>query len=149
MGWLGWGGDRVPVESAGSFAIQKTSRTICLPQNLDRLLPKVHLAEASLSSAFGRRPPFAEIANYLAVSEDRGQAALAEPSATESLFEERRNMTTLEERLRDLGSADAFERVELSITLQTLLRLLSDRERETILLRFGFRGEPAALSLIG
>jgi RNA polymerase primary sigma factor len=130
-------------------AIQKTSRAICLPQSVDRLLPKVHLADVSLASGLGRKPSSAEIADYLAVPTDKVEAALSAPQVTDSLFDRRPDMTTLEERLPDLASGDAFDEVDLSITVDALLRLLTDQEREAVLLRFGFDGERATLRTAG
>ena len=143
------------IRQAVTRAVADKSRTIRIPVHVNEKLSRVRSAERSLVQELGREPEPAEVArevglNLVEVRELMGLAAA--PVSLEAPIGEDGN-GRVADIVPDENGQGPFERATDSLQREGLdraLRLLTDRERRVIELRYGLSdAEPQTLEQIG
>ena len=143
------------IRQAVTRAVADKSRTIRIPVHVNEKLSKVRSAERGLVQELGREPDPAEVAhevglNLTEVRELMGLAAA--PVSLEAPIGEDGN-GRVADIVPDENGQGPFERATDSLQREGLdraLRLLTDRERKVIELRYGLSdAEPQTLEQIG
>jgi RNA polymerase sigma factor (sigma-70 family) len=143
------------IRQAISRGIANTARTVRLPVHAADQVKLVQKARGELASALGRQPTLDEIAHATGLTRDRVVETVHWSSAPMSLDEP---INDDADAMRGDFIADAEaespELAAVSATLPTAvlsaLDHLDSREREVIILRYGFdRGEPRTLEEVG
>jgi RNA polymerase sigma factor (sigma-70 family) len=135
-------------------AIANTARIIRLPVHVHDLLLRVHRAQAYLTEDLDRAPSIEEIAGAAGVASDmvrrvldavRDPISLHQPVGDEGC--------ELGDFIREDQLPDPFEAAVLVLLcdgVRALLDVLTEREREIVVLRFGLRtGRPETLEEVG
>lgn len=136
-------------------AIADQGRTIRLPVHVTDLINKWLRVSGQLAQKLGRRPTVSEVANDMEISEEKVKriAKLArQPTSLETpVFEP--DQGQLSDLLADINVASPLEELDESLQreeIEKLLDHLREKERETLVLRFGIRdGIPRTLEEIG
>ena len=143
------------IRQAVTRAVADKSRTIRIPVHVNEKLSKVRSAERSLVQDLGREPEPVEVAHEvgLNLSEVRELMGLAAaPVSLEAPIGEDGN-GRVADIVPDENGQGPFERANDSLQREGLdraLRLLTDRERKVIELRYGLAdAEPQTLEQIG
>ena len=143
------------IRQAVTRAVADKSRTIRIPVHVNEKLSKVRSAERSLVQDLGREPEPVEVAQEvgLNLSEVRELMGLAAaPVSLEAPIGEDGN-GRVADIVPDENGQGPFERANDSLQREGLdraLRLLTDRERKVIALRYGLAdAEPQTLEQIG
>jgi len=131
-------------------AIANTARTIRLPVQTHDMVSRVLRTQRLLETDLGRPPTLAELSGELDVAPERVELALSLAREPVSIFEPVGDEgSTLHDFLRDVTTpspADQLAASELPADVAKLLRVLSDREREILCLRYGLdRDNPRTL----
>lgn len=137
-------------------AIAAQGRTVRLPVHMIELINKWLRISRQLSQALGRTPTFSEIAERMEMPEQKLKeiARLAQKTASLNTppgdFSEN---TQLEDMLEDSASASSFEELERQLQCEEIFKLLeklNERERDTLILRYGLKdGVPLTLEEAG
>ena len=135
-------------------AIANTARTIRLPVHVHDLIMRVRGAQAYLAEGLDREPSIEEIAGTAGIAGEMVRRVLdvvREPiSLHQPVGDEGSELGDFirEDRLPDPFDAAVF--ALLCDGVRSLLDVLTEREREVIVLRFGLRtGEPKTLEEVG
>ena len=143
------------IRQAISRAIADQGRTIRLPVHVTDLISKWLRVSRQLAQSLGRRPTVSEIAANMGISEDKVKhiAKLAQhPTSLESPVCES-DMGQLSDLLADINAASPIEKLDENLQREEIIKLLAhlrEKERETLILRFGLRdGVPQTLEEIG
>jgi len=143
------------IRQAVTRAVADKSRTIRIPVHVNEKLSRVRSAERSLVQELGREPEPAEVASEVGLSlvEVRELMGLAAaPVSLEAPIGEDGN-GRVADIVPDENGQGPFERATDSLQragLDRALRLLTDRERKVIELRYGLGdAEPQTLEQIG
>ena len=143
------------IRQAVTRAVADKSRTIRIPVHINEKLSKVRSAERSLVQDLGREPEPIEVAHEvgLDLAEVRELMGLAAaPVSLEAPIGEDGN-GSVADIVPDQNGQGPFERANDSLQREGLdraLRLLTDRERRVIELRYGLTdAEPQTLEQIG
>ena len=143
------------IRQAISRAIADQGRTIRLPVHVTDLISKWLRVSRQLAQSLGRRPTVSEIAANMGISEDKVKhiAKLAQhPTSLESPVCES-DMGQLSDLLADINAASPIEKLDENLQREEIIKLLThlrEKERETLILRFGLRdGVPQTLEEIG
>ena len=136
-------------------AIADQGRTIRLPVHVTDLINKWLRVSRKLAQELGRRPTISEIANNMGISEEKvkGIARLAQqPTSLETPVCES-DQGQLYDLLADISVVSPVEKLDENLQREEVIRLLAhlrEKERETLILRFGLRdGIPQTLEEIG
>jgi RNA polymerase primary sigma factor len=139
------------IRQAISRAISDQGRTIRVPVHTLEAVNRLMKAANQLQQTLGREPTSLELAEELGVSEDKVHdffRAITEPLSLETPIGESEDSTLAEFIVDGQGEtpADAAIRSVLRRRIDEVLRALTDREREVILMRFGLLdGQPHTL----
>lgn len=135
-------------------AVHEQGRTVRLPVNLNEKIIKTKNTITKLEKELGREPTTEEIANNLNVSIKK----------VEKILTASQTMTSINQRINDDNDSELGDLIEnntatpeevivekiTSEEIQDKLSILSDRQRQVIILRFGLDGnEPKTLQEIG
>ncbi len=142
------------IRQAITRAIAQQARTIRLPVHITEKLNKIKKAQRQLSQELGRLASIQEIAQSLElkVEQVRECFSLARQPISLDLKIGDNQDTELAELLEDTGrSPDAFvESESLRTDLRNLLQELPDKQRQVMMLRYGFdNGQEMSLTSIG
>ena len=143
------------IRQAVTRAIADKSRTIRIPVHVNEKLSKVRSVERSLVQDLGREPEPAEIAAQLGmgVAEVRELMGFANAPVSLEAPIGADGDGQVADMVPDDNAEGPFERATDSLQregLRRALRLLTDREREVIEMRYGLTGnEPLTLEQIG
>jgi RNA polymerase nonessential primary-like sigma factor len=142
------------IRQAITRAIAQQSRTIRLPVHITEKLNKIKKVQRQLSQELGRLASIQEIAQSLElkVEQVRECFSLARQPISLDLKIGDNQDTELAELLEDTGrSPDAFvESESLRTDLRNLLQELPDKQRQVMMLRYGFdNGQEMSLTSIG
>jgi RNA polymerase sigma factor (sigma-70 family) len=138
------------IRQAITRAIANTARSIRLPVQTHDMVSRVLRTQRLLESDLGRPPTVAELATELDVAPERVEVALSLAHEPMSIFEPVGDEgSSLHEFLRDVTTPSPFDELaaaQLPGDVARLLNALTPREREVVLLRYGFdRGQPRTL----
>jgi RNA polymerase primary sigma factor len=143
------------IRQAITRAIADQGRTIRLPVHVTDLISKWLRASRQLAQELGRRPTVSEIAVSMGISEEKVKriAKLAQqPTSLESPVCEP-DQGQLSDLLADINVVSPIDRLDENLQREEIVRLLDhlrEKERETLILRFGLRdGVPQTLEEIG
>ncbi|MEI6426910.1 MAG: RNA polymerase sigma factor, RpoD/SigA family [Pseudanabaena sp. ELA607] len=141
------------IRQAITRAIAQQARTIRLPVHITEKLNKIKKAQRQLSQELGRLASIQEIAQSLElkVEQVRECFSLARQPISLDLKIGDNQDTELAELLEDTGrSPDAFvESESLRTDLQNLLQELPDKQRQVMMMRYGFdNGQEMSLTSI-
>ena len=143
------------IRQAITRGIANSGRTVRLPVHAGDLLNRVVKARGRLEGQLGRRPTIAEMAADLDLEESKVTEILRHVSEPMSLSEPLRadGDAELGDIVEDHTAVSPFEAAAdslLSGEVAKMLRVLDDREREILRLRFGLdRGQPRTLDEVG
>ena len=131
-------------------AIANTARSIRLPVQTHDMVSRVLRTQRLLETDLGRPPTVAELAAELDVAPERVELALSLAAEPVSIFEPVGDEgSTLHEFLRDVTTPSPFDELaasQLPGDVSRLLKVLTEREREVLCLRYGLdRGRPRTL----
>lgn len=143
------------IKQAVTRSIADQARTIRLPVHVTDLISRWLRVSRKLAQSLGRRPTVSEVAASMGIPEEKVKriAKLAQQPASLEMPVSDPNQGQLSDLLEDINVASPLE--ELDETLQreevmTLLGHLREKERETLILRFGLRdGVSRTLEEIG
>ena len=138
-------------------AMAEQSRTIRMPANIVGELSKINSATYKLSVELMRQPTLEEIAQAAETTVERIEYIFSVSQDSFSLDAtldggDEENVTTYGDMVMDHDVADPVENVfneERSMKIQQVLDTLDEREKEVILMRFGFNGRALTLDEIG
>ena len=139
------------IRQAISRAISDQGRTIRVPVHTLEAVNRLMRAANQLQQKLGRDPTSQEIADHLNISEEKVNdflRAISDPVSLETPIGESEDSTLAEFLIDGVGEtpADAAVRSVLRRRIDDVLRALTDREREVILMRFGLLdGQPHTL----
>ena len=143
------------IRQAITRGIANSGRTVRLPVHAGDLLNRVVKTRGRLEGQLGRRPTISELAADLELDESKVTEILHHVSEPMSLSEPLRadGDAELGDIVEDHSAVSPFEAAAaalLSSEVTKMLRVLDDREREILQLRFGLdRGEPRTLDEVG
>lgn len=130
------------IKQAITRAIADQGRTIRLPVHITDLISRCRRVSSQLAQELGRWPTEAEVAASLGISEDKVKriAKLAQqPTSLEMpVFEPDHGQFS--DLLADITTVSPTERLEENLQREEVMELLGhlrERERETIIMRFG------------
>lgn len=143
------------IKQAMTRAISNQSRTIRLPIHITDKLSQIKKTNRKLSLKLGRKATEAEIANELDITLERLRYLVqasqrAKPKSLNLTIDE--NQTELGQILADDSASptDFMFEQELSSQVKTLLDILSPKEKDVIMLRFGLKdGQTMTYKQIG
>lgn len=125
-------------------AIADQGRTIRLPVHITDLISRWLRTSRHLAQELGRRPNISEIAEAMGITEDKVKfiARLAQqPTSLETpIFDAEQGQ--LSDLLADISMASPMDRLDENLQREEIMGLLDhlkDREKETIVLRFGLQ----------
>ena len=135
-------------------ALADQGRTIRLPRYLGERRSRLARASERLAPALGREPTGAElsVASGLSARQLRATQAAARVSRSLNASLDGEREAELGELLADPRAVDPFEAAVASSQRERLrqaLRILPERSRRIVLLRFGLAGPPHTLAAIG
>jgi RNA polymerase primary sigma factor len=139
------------IRQAISRAISDQGRTIRIPVHTLEAVNRLMRASNQLQHELGREPTTQEIAERLGITEDKVNdflRAINEPLSLETPVGESDDSTLAEFIVDGIGEtpAEAALRSVLRRRIDNVLGVLSDRERDVILMRFGLLdGQPHTL----
>lgn len=136
-------------------AIADKSRTIRVPVHMVEMINKMARTKKTMTLDLGREPSDTEVADKLGISEDRlmeiYQYSVDSGSLDTPLGDE--GESSLGDFIADenmISPEVSSERVLLKENMMVLLEILTDREKDVIIKRFGLEsGEPKTLEEIG
>jgi RNA polymerase primary sigma factor len=136
-------------------AIADKSRTIRVPVHMVEMINKMARTKKTMTLDLGREPSDTEVADKLGISEDRlmeiYQYSVDSGSLDTPLGDE--GESSLGDFIADenmISPEVSSERVLLKENMMVLLEILTDREKDVIIKRFGLEsGEPRTLEEIG
>jgi len=143
------------IRQAITRGIANTGRTVRLPVHAGDLLTRVTKARGRLEGQLGRRPTVGELAADLEVDEEKVTTILRYASEPLSLSEPLREDGDAElgDVVADRSAVSPFDAAAASLLVNEvakMLRVLDERERQILRLRFGLdRGEPRTLDEVG
>ncbi len=143
------------IRQAITRGIENTARTIRMPPSAHSRVSNVHNARARLELQFGRRPALREIAAEADMTESKVAEILSFPADPLSLSAPISDDGDLElgEIVEDHSVESTFGLAAVTLlpaAIDKLFRLLDERERRILALRFGLdRGEPRTLEEVG
>jgi RNA polymerase primary sigma factor len=127
-------------------ALANQGKTIRLPVHLTDKITRMRRISGQLTEEFGRDPTDNELAEELHISADKVGAlrrASLRPTSLNSAISEDEDSSELGDIVGDEGAVapdDAMEKDDLSRYLTQILRVLNDRERNVLTMRFGLDG---------
>jgi RNA polymerase primary sigma factor len=135
------------IRQAISRAIADQGRTIRIPVHIVEQIAKINRMQRTLMQENGRDPTIEELAAAVELTPERIREvmrAALEPVSLEAPLgdDEESSRGDLVEDSTVTGPAEAATRNLLRASLQDLLSVLADREREILELRFGLRDGP-------
>ena len=134
------------IRQAITRAIANTGRTIRLPVHTGEAVSRVEAARVALEADLGRIPTVAELADETGLGANKVGEALALAAHPVSIFEPLAGDEAdgvLADVLEDPSASAAVEQVMVSslpAQVVELLRVLGEREREIVCLRYGLIG---------
>jgi RNA polymerase sigma factor (sigma-70 family) len=143
------------IRQAVTRGIENTARTIRIPPSAHGSVTNVHHARARLELKFGRRPAVSEIAAEVNLTERKVTEILSFPADPLSLSQPVIEGGDLElgDMVEDHTGESPFDLAAAALlpaAIDKLFRLLDERERRILALRFGLdRGEPRTLEEVG
>lgn len=130
------------IRQAMSRAICDQARMIRIPVHVTEYGARVHKATALLQARLGREPSLEEVADEVQLSPERvAQVLSTVPDALslESPIGDHEE-STLQDVIPDSGHAErSVEQAHTREILMEVMKVLDDREKEVLILRFGFR----------
>lgn len=143
------------IRQAITRAIAERSRTIRLPIHMNEYLHKIKQATRTLSIELGRQPTEAEIAENLDLQLPKLRSIRQALRRTQ-LSSLNRKLSDEQTELADVLADDSYSpdrfavEQELQSRVTHLLQCLPDRQREFIMLRFGFKtGQKMSVRAVG
>jgi RNA polymerase primary sigma factor len=143
------------IQQAIIKALADKGRTIRIPIHVLNVIRKCYTVSKLLTQEYGREPNYAEIGEYMDLTEAQVENIMKYSGETASLdvTVDEENVTTLSDLIFSDEYTEPFESV-FNVTLQDLLDRsldeLSDREQRIIRMRFGLNGtSPLTLEEIG
>jgi RNA polymerase primary sigma factor len=135
-------------------ALADQSRTIRLPRYLGERRYRLARTTEQIVPALGRQPTGEELAIATGLSDRqlRGAQTAARVLLSLDASVDGERETRLGELIADSQAADPFEQAAASVQreqLWTAIRVLPERSRRIVLLRFGLIGAPQTLAAIG
>jgi len=143
------------IRQAITRAIADQGRTIRLPVHITDLISKWLRASRQLAQELGRRPTVSEIAASMGIPEEKVKriAKLAQQPASLETPVCEPDQGQLSDLLADINVVSPIDKLDEDLQREEIIRLLDhlrEKERETIILRFGLRdGVPQTLEEIG
>lgn len=143
------------VKQSITRSLADQSRTIRLPVHMVEAVNKVRRAQRLLSVRLGREPSTEEVAREVGITEKRVTELIQASGDTVSLEtpvgdEEGSNLGDFVADDANASTEEMAESFLLREEIDTMLRGLSPREREVIILRFGLEnGHPLTLEEVG
>ena len=143
------------VKQAITRALADQSRTIRLPVHMVETVNRIRRAQRNLSVSLGREPSVDELAENLGMTRRRVTALLQASGATVSLEtpvgdEDGSSLGDFVADDSNESTEDKAESFLLREEIDEMLKGLSPREREVIILRFGLEtGKPMTLEEVG
>ena len=142
------------IRQAITRAIADKSRTIRVPVHMMDIIVQVKSAEQHLFKTLGRMPSVVEIALESGIEERRVIDAKKVAPEPVSIFQPvGEDNAVLGDFIEDESAVDAFEHVAMGMRrseLDTILRKLTEREREVVIMRYGLdAGIPRTLDEVG
>jgi RNA polymerase primary sigma factor len=143
------------IRQAITRAIADQSRTIRIPVHMSELISKLGRAHRDLSQGLGREPLPEEIGSQLGIPADKVREILRackEPVSLETPMGEEKD-SYLGDFIEDADAivpVDAASFILLQEQLESVLHILSEREKKVIQLRYGLLdGHPRTLAEVG
>ena len=141
------------IRQAALRSLIDQGRVIRLPARTRARVAEVHRAEAWLEGELGRQPTTAEVAAELGLTPDQvaeaRRLALVTRSISEPAGEDGELMELVEDPTATSPADDVVDRA-VPAEVHRLLRLLDERERRVVAMRFGLGGtEPRTLDQVG
>jgi len=143
------------IRQAITRAIADQGRTIRLPVHVTDLISKWLRVSRQLAQELGRRPTISEIAVGMGISEEKVKriARLAQQPASLETPVCELDQSQLSDLLADISVVSPVDKLDEELQREEVIRLLDhlrEKERETLILRFGLRdGVPRTLEEIG
>jgi RNA polymerase primary sigma factor len=142
------------IRQALGGALADQGRTIRLPRHVGERRYRLARTSEQLLGALGREPTDEElaVASGLSARQARDAQTASQVSLSLDAHLDGESETTLGELLADPQLADPFDEVVASLGRQQLrcaVRMLPERSRRIVLLRFGLLGPPQTLEAIG
>lgn len=143
------------IRQAITRAIADQGRTIRLPVHITDLISKWLRASRQLAQELGRRPTVSEIAANMRIPEEKVKAIAKlaqQPTSLEAPVCEI-DQGQLSDLLADINVVSPIDKLDENLQQEEIIKLLDhlrEKERETLILRFGLRdGVPQTLEQIG
>ncbi|MFP4008470.1 MAG: sigma-70 family RNA polymerase sigma factor [Spirulinaceae cyanobacterium] len=143
------------IRQAITRAIAERSRTIRLPIHMNEYLHKIKQATRQLSIDLGRQPTEAELAEMLDLKVPKLRSIRQALRRTQ-LSSLNRKLSDEQTELADILADDSYSpdhfavEQELQSRVKNLLQCLPERQREFIMLRFGFKtGQKMSVRAVG
>jgi RNA polymerase primary sigma factor len=143
------------IRQAITRAIADQGRTIRLPVHITDLISKWLRASRQLAQELGRRPTVSEIAASMRIPEEKVKAIAKlaqQPTSLEAPVCEI-DQGQLSDLLADINVVSPIDKLDENLQQEEIIKLLDhlrEKERETLILRFGLRdGVPQTLEQIG
>lgn len=143
------------IKQAISFAIADQSRAIRVPMYQITMMNKINKAIRELTQKLNREPTEKEVAIATGLTEKKVHDTMnitKEPISLDAKVNEEDDVA-IADMVADEDAAnalDAVERTSVTDTLKRVLDTLDEREKEVILMRYGFGGkQPKTLEVVG
>jgi RNA polymerase primary sigma factor len=143
------------IKQAISFAIADQSRAIRVPMYQITMMNKINKAIRELTQKLNREPTEKEVAIATGLTEKKVHDTMnitKEPISLDARVNEEDDVA-IADMVADEDAAnalDAVERTSVTDTLKRVLDTLDEREKEVILMRYGFGGkQPKTLEVVG
>jgi RNA polymerase primary sigma factor len=137
------------IDAAIKEAVHRKPHHVRLPDRWVRVLHAAKVAEIALTSDLGRQPSLDEISRESGLTRGEVERVLALASHPVSLDALESSAGDATAAGSESGPAREYELVLLRQLVANALTLLDEREREVMLGRYGFTGEPQTLQQIG
>lgn len=143
------------IKQAISFAIADQSRAIRVPMYQITMMNKINKAIRELTQKLNREPTEKEVAIATGITEKKVHDTMnitKEPISLDARVNEEDDVS-IADMVADEDAAnalDAVEKTSMTDILKRVLDTLDEREKEVILMRYGFGGkQPKTLEVVG
>ena len=129
-------------------------RTVRVPMHIIEELSKMNTVTKQLYQELKREPSIEEIAKVMEVKEERVKelkAIIKEPTSIDNTLNDD-DETTVGDLIEDADAADPIDNVfseQRREAVNAILETLEEREKEVLVMRFGFSGRAKTLEEIG